>query len=154
MDNPFPHIETIVNERDISITIEEENLSNTINNEAAKSLTNIHADHFDKKGVHKCEKCGKLYKSKENKILHYKNVHLGQKPYKCNYCSSRFSHRNGKIYHERRFHTKIFPYPCPFISECNAAFPTKSSLRYHIRTKHKLKVTLNYNDQQSDNNTL
>ena len=142
MDNPFPYIEPTVNVKDISITKDEPQLSNTNNNR------------FNKKGLYKCEKCGKLYKSKENKILHYKNVHLGQKPYKCNYCSSRFSHRNGKIYHERRFHTKILPYPCPFISECNEAFPTKSSLRYHIRTKHQHKVTLNYNDKQSDNNTV
>ena len=61
-----------------------------------------------------CEECGKIYRSKENTVLHYKNVHLKQKPYICNYCDCGFSHRNGKIYHERKFHTKIFPYCCPY----------------------------------------
>ena len=42
------------------------------------------------------ETCEKVYKSKENRILHYKNIHLNEKPYSCGYCNSRFSHRNGK----------------------------------------------------------
>ena len=58
--------------------------------------------------------CGKIYRSKENLILHYKNIHLGKKPYKCEFCNCYFSHRNGKSYHVRKFHTKIFPYKCPF----------------------------------------
>ena len=58
--------------------------------------------------------CGKIYRSKENLILHYKNIHLGKKPYKCEFCNCLFSHRNGKLYHVRKFHTKIFPYKCPF----------------------------------------
>lgn len=40
--------------------------------------------------------CNKEYKSKENLKLHYKNIHLKQKPYKCQYCIAFFSHRNGK----------------------------------------------------------
>lgn len=40
--------------------------------------------------------CSKTYKSKENLILHIKNIHLKQKPYSCKYCPSLFSHRNGK----------------------------------------------------------
>ena len=58
--------------------------------------------------------CGKIYRSKENLILHYKNIHLGKKPYKCEFCDCCFSHRNGKSYHVRKFHTKVFPYKCPF----------------------------------------
>lgn len=42
------------------------------------------------------ENCGKVYKSKENLTLHYKNIHLKEKPYSCSYCGSLFSHRNGK----------------------------------------------------------
>lgn len=57
--------------------------------------------------------CGKVYKSKENQTLHYKNIHLNVKPYKCSFCDSKFSHRNGKTYHERKFHTFILPYNCP-----------------------------------------
>lgn len=56
--------------------------------------------------------CGKLYKSRENQMLHYKNIHLHVKPYKCSFCDSKFSHRNGKTYHERKFHTRILPYVC------------------------------------------
>jgi hypothetical protein len=50
------------------------------------------------------DNCGKIYKSKENLVIHNKNIHLKIKPYKCKYCKSHFSHRNGKLYHERRFH--------------------------------------------------
>ena len=41
------------------------------------------------------EDCVKSYKSKENLTLHFKNIHLKEKPYSCKYCSSVFSHRNG-----------------------------------------------------------
>lgn len=96
-----------------------------------------------------CGKCMKIYKSKENTLLHYKNVHLKEKPYICSYCNVGFSHRNGKLYHERKFHTKYFPYECPLSKidytyiihiyiDCNMAFPTKSSLKYHLQSKkHK-----------------
>lgn len=49
--------------------------------------------------------CVKTYKSKENLVLHFKNIHENMKPYSCKFCDSRFSHRNGKLYHEKRFHS-------------------------------------------------
>lgn len=52
----------------------------------------------------KCEECGKMYKTKENYLLHYSNKHLNQKPYKCRFCSMRYSHRNGRRYHEKNHH--------------------------------------------------
>ena len=58
--------------------------------------------------------CGKTYKSKENVVLHIKNIHLEEKPYSCEICHTGFSHRNGKNYHMRKFHTKILPYICTF----------------------------------------
>lgn len=48
-----------------------------------------------KKFTCKIENCKKSYKSKENLILHYKNIHLKEKPYSCQYCPATFSHRNG-----------------------------------------------------------
>jgi hypothetical protein len=64
--------------------------------------------------------CTKSYKSKENLTLHFKNIHLKEKPYNCRYCPSVFSHRNGrflnlilgKTYHERKFHTNYLPHHC------------------------------------------
>jgi hypothetical protein len=56
--------------------------------------------------------CTKVYKSKENLTLHFKNIHLKEKPYSCKYCDAVFSHRNGKTYHERKFHTKYLPHKC------------------------------------------
>jgi hypothetical protein len=41
--------------------------------------------------------CGKVYKSKENLTLHYRNIHLKEKPYSCKFCSAVFSHRNGNL---------------------------------------------------------
>ena len=61
--------------------------------------------------------CIKEYKSKENLTLHFKNVHLKQKPYQCSFCNSVFSHRNGETYHERKFHTQTFPHACPIESK-------------------------------------
>ena len=51
----------------------------------------------DLKKVYVCEAegCNKFYKSKENLTLHFKNIHLNQKPYRCRFCNSFFSHRNG-----------------------------------------------------------
>ena len=43
------------------------------------------------------QECGKVYKSKENLTLHYRNIHLKEKPYNCKFCTAVFSHRNGKI---------------------------------------------------------
>ena len=79
--------------------------------------------------------CGKVFHTKENQILHFKNIHLHQKPYKCSYCDSKFSHRNGKTYHERIFHTFILPYKCK-VDNCKLAFASKSALTYHIKNKH------------------
>lgn len=85
----------------------------------------------------KCEhrNCNKLYKSKENLILHYRNKHLSQKPYKCNYCEAAFSHRNGKTYHERKVHTMDFPHKCE-IPGCEMKFASKSALSYHKKHQH------------------
>lgn len=49
--------------------------------------------------LYKCtfKGCTKSYKSKENLTLHFKNIHLKEKPYNCKFCPSVFSHRNGKI---------------------------------------------------------
>ncbi len=41
------------------------------------------------------EGCEKVYKSKENLTLHYRNIHLKERPYSCKFCNSLFSHRNG-----------------------------------------------------------
>jgi hypothetical protein len=48
-----------------------------------------------KERIFSCSECIKVYKSKENLTLHYKNIHLKLKPYSCKYCTSVFSHRNG-----------------------------------------------------------
>jgi hypothetical protein len=49
--------------------------------------------------IYKCSYagCPKVYKSRENMTLHFKNIHLGLKPYRCRFCSNTFSHRNGKV---------------------------------------------------------
>jgi hypothetical protein len=81
--------------------------------------------------------CGKAFHTKENQTLHFKNIHLKQKPYKCSFCDCKFSHRNGKTYHERIFHTFILPYKCKY-NNCNLAFASKSVLNYHLKNKHNI----------------
>ena len=41
--------------------------------------------------------CMKAYKSKENLTLHFRNIHLKEKPYNCKFCKAMFSHRNGNL---------------------------------------------------------
>ncbi len=79
--------------------------------------------------------CGKVFHTKENQTLHFKNIHLKQKPYKCSFCDCKFSHRNGKTYHERIFHTFILPYKCDY-DNCKLSFASKSALTYHKNNKH------------------
>jgi hypothetical protein len=108
-------------ETDTSIIINNENTLSIIDN----NIFNSHPKtlYEENKKINEKKKynlklficfCGKIYRSKENLILHFKNIHLGKKPYKCEFCNCSFSHRNGKLYHVRKFHTKIFPYKCPF----------------------------------------
>lgn len=75
--------------------------------------------------------CGKIYKSKENVILHIKNIHLDEKPYSCEICHTGFSHRNGKNYHMRKFHTKILPYICTF-NQCKNIYNIFLILFYRL----------------------
>ena len=84
-----------------------------------------------------CLFCLKIYKSKENVLIHYKNIHSCKKAYKCEYCNNSYCYRNGKIYHIRKNHTKIFPYKCPLYNECKKEFVSKGALNYHIKNQHK-----------------
>ena len=111
-----------------NISIQTENSSNKENSFSKLKFNNKQIKLF------KCI-CGKVFHTKENQILHFKNIHLHQKPYKCSYCDSKFSHRNGKTYHERIFHTFILPYKCK-VDNCKLAFASKSALTYHIKNKH------------------
>ena len=81
--------------------------------------------------------CLKIYKSKENVLIHYKNIHSCKKAYKCEYCNNSYCYRNGKIYHIRKNHTKIFPYKCPLYNECKKEFVSKGALNYHIKNENK-----------------
>jgi hypothetical protein len=62
-----------------------------------KSELEDHYSKHEKIRLYKCEfeGCEKVYRSKENMTLHFKNIHLKLKPYKCRFCASLFSHRNG-----------------------------------------------------------
>jgi hypothetical protein len=109
--------------RDTSIENEENNNDNIINYSIVKQ---------QRKRFFKCDysNCNKLYRTKENLILHYKNKHLLEKPFKCSYCDMAFSHRNGKTFHERRIHTFEFPYVCETVG-CEMKFVSKAALIYH-----------------------
>ena len=48
--------------------------------------------------------CFKVFKSRENLKLHYKNCHEFIKPYECSICDKKFANRSGKMYHEKTIH--------------------------------------------------
>ena len=143
----FQYPSTIVNSnteidqtKDTSVENEEYNNENVINYSIVKQK---------RKRFFKCDyiNCGKLYRTKENLVLHYKNKHLLQKPFKCSYCDMAFSHRNGKTFHERRIHTLEFPYTCDTVG-CEMKFVSKAALIYHKKKcvkKGTYKVVLNLN---------
>ena len=112
--------------------------SNNINNNNFNILTTK-----KKKKINKnlrffiCLFCLKIYKSKENVLIHYKNIHSCKKAYKCEYCNNSYCYRNGKIYHVRKNHTKIYPYKCPLYNLCKKEFVSKGALNYHIKNQHK-----------------
>lgn len=109
-------------------TEEEKNKDIIINKKTDKnSKNNLNPKKFI------CE-CGKIFKTDENRKLHYMNIHLHLKPYQCDYCNTKFTHRTGKIYHERIYHTFILPYIC---ETCQTSFASKSALIYHVKAKHK-----------------
>jgi len=121
------------------------NLNITKNNNNINSLSNK-----KKKKINKnlrffiCLFCLKIYKTKENVLIHYKNIHTFKKAYKCEYCNNSYCYRNGKIYHIRKTHTKIYPYKCPFSNECKKEFVSKGALNYHMKSQHKNNVDKKY----------
>lgn len=64
----------------------------------------------------KCEfpECDKVYRSKENLVLHIDNKHLGKKPFECIFCQERYASRNTRATHEREVHYELYSYPCPY----------------------------------------
>ena len=87
----FDSVSTLFNEKAARFILEDDNEKA---NEYIKQIFHINKKKKIKKHMKFfiCEECGKIYKSKENTLLHYKNVHLNQKPYICNK-QWRFNHR-------------------------------------------------------------
>lgn len=81
------------------ITADNFNCGTCQKNFSSKFALDKHSITHMKNVIFKCpfKGCEKIYKSKENMTLHFKNIHLNDKPYKCKFCNSLFSHRNGKL---------------------------------------------------------
>jgi len=94
LNNSFNQIEKISNN---SFSFIRSSPKYSLNSENDLNFSNLSLNRSTHK-IFTCafEGCKKIYKSKENLTLHYRNIHLKEKPYSCKFCSSRFSHRNGK----------------------------------------------------------
>jgi hypothetical protein len=93
LNNSFIHLEKVSNN---SFSFLRRTNKFKLNNESDLNISNLSYNSTASK-YFPCsfEVCEKVYKSKENLTLHYKNIHLKQKPYSCKFCNSQFSHRNG-----------------------------------------------------------
>jgi hypothetical protein len=95
LNDSFFHLEKITSNSFSFIT---KTTKSKISNDSDNSFSNLTysstANKYFPCNHHGCEK---VYKSKENLTLHYKNIHLREKPYSCKFCNSLFSHRNGKL---------------------------------------------------------
>ena len=55
----------------------------------------------------RCQACGKQFKCRQNRDIHYRTIHLKVKNFKCPHCEQRFSQKSHLKGHVIRIHDSV-----------------------------------------------
>ena len=81
---------------------------------------------------HQCDKCEKMFSSKETLKRHINTQHLGLLPFKCDNCQFKTGVKNKLTIHIKSKHTKE-PFQC---RHCVFITDTDKKLRTHVTMIH------------------
>ncbi|XP_068743391.1 fez family zinc finger protein 1-like [Montipora capricornis] len=85
----------------------------------------------DKATVHKCNQCGKVFKTKYTLSIHLKMPdHTQSRPFVCNVCGKGFR-LSSTLCRHKIIHTEKKPHKC---EECGKSFNRSSTLKTHLST--------------------
>ena len=105
-----------------------------------KTYKNLGALIGHKKTAHEnikfpCEKCGRVFSSKQHCLVHIRKVHEGENfnVHQCNICGKNFHSNTYLKLHIESIHKKENTYSC---EKCDATFSFKSAVKSHMRFVH------------------
>ncbi|KAM7441603.1 hypothetical protein ABFA07_009352 [Porites harrisoni] len=97
----------------------------------ANELNGTGAKNRSDKTVHKCNQCGKVFKTKYTLSIHLKMPdHTKSRPFVCNVCGKGFR-LSSTLCRHKIIHTEKKPHKC---DECGKSFNRSSTLKTHLRT--------------------
>ena len=83
-----------------------------------------------------CDRCGKIFLSKQGLDAHIQGFHEKLKPFQCEICTDKksFSQLQSLQYHLRVVHGNIKQFECEI---CSKSFGKKSNLTVHMKSTHE-----------------
>jgi hypothetical protein len=77
----------------------------------------------------KCEMCGIVFRRRNLVLRHYRQAHLGLRPYACQHCPQKFKRPYALKRHVMQIHAKVRPEVC---QHCGTGFVNIDKLRRHL----------------------